>query len=190
MTPVEFKSLWNSPTEEVWSLFNQEQLSQGLFQASTNEWLINGLPRDAAPMLSFQASGDYKVLNKFVNQYPDYSFSSEYDGLWVIGSDGSGSPLCIDALNADLIVLLDHDFGFKIEHVNLDLSDLSKCILAYKRFIDNIQSEIGEDAFIDYQFSQQHIDQLKSSIEIIRPAILEHSIFWKREVDQLYGYIS
>lgn len=167
MTPTEFKTKWNPDEISGWIIHDLKNLS---FNTETMEFLKNGLPENVAPYLSF------------VSQVELFN-----DGLYGIGSDGAGNPIAIDSKNNDRIVLLDHELGFKpIHRINKNVIELSKCLLEFKIFIEQINSEFGEDGFYESKFSERHISELKRQFEKINPKLFTESEFWKIEFENLY----
>ena len=75
-----------------------------------------GLPMQASPFLSF---GDY----------PDWDYGA--DRYFPIGADGSGSNICIDMSNGE-VVLLDHDSGMKRVFLNSSLHSFLECLCIYQ----------------------------------------------------------
>jgi hypothetical protein len=73
-----------------------------------------GLPRSCAPFLSFEAVA--KGPLSLVQYYGAHQFratdSSRLASFYVLGSDGSGNPLCLDSARNGEIVMLDHEDRF------------------------------------------------------------------------------
>ena len=91
------------------------------------------LPDSAAPCLSFDDAENPKPIFEvfgapFVWSSADRERLSAY---LVIGSDGSGSPICLERATGR-ILLLDHDDDFRtVQFVNSNLTCLAECLLAY-----------------------------------------------------------
>ena len=167
MTPKEFKTKWNPDEISGWI---EHDLSNINFNTKTMKFLKNGLPENVAPYLSFDPK--VEIFN---------------DGLYGIGSDGAGNPIAIDSKNNDIIVLLDHELGFKpIQKINKNVIELSKCLLEFKTFIEQINFEFGEDGFYESKFTERHISELKKQFKKINPNMFSESEFWENEFENLY----
>ncbi len=91
----------------------------GLRQEDRDTLLWVGLPKQAAPFLSF---ADYPALDDLP------------PGFYPIGSDGCGSNLCIE-LGSSNVVLLDHDFGMKKIFVNSSLAKFLECLCLFQEHL-------------------------------------------------------
>lgn len=150
-------------------------------------FLKNGFPRSGAPFLSF---GWLSYNDKFNNIYDYYSKYMELDeetkNFWIFGSDGGGNPICFDTSNEDRLVLLDHESGFEmIDELNVNIKELAQCLLFYKEFIQQIQNELGEDAYIEEKYTNTHVNTLKEKFLSINLQIFNRSGFWDSSVNGL-----
>lgn len=91
-------------------------LDNRAFPSNAARFLFDvGLPGSCAPYLSFDdvARGPLSL----VSQYGTHQFSSadasRLAQFFVIGSDGAGNPLCVDASRDGEVVMLDHEDGFR-----------------------------------------------------------------------------
>ncbi|WP_027251976.1 SUKH-4 family immunity protein [Photobacterium halotolerans] len=88
-----------------------------LLKRSDLEHLVTvGMPSQASPFLSF-------------GSYSDWEYNA--DRYFPIAADGSGSNLCIDSGNGE-VVLLDHDWGMKRVFINSSLEAFSECLCIYQ----------------------------------------------------------
>jgi SUKH-4 immunity protein len=80
-----------------------------------------GLPRDAPPFLSFGHQQD---------------IGSEWfpTGTFVIGTNGSGDPLCIE-LNGGAVVAFNHDRNMQRVFVNSSLPHFAECLCIYQEHL-------------------------------------------------------
>ncbi|MBQ0910011.1 SUKH-4 family immunity protein [Flavobacterium sp. F-328] len=187
MANNDFKINWQKGDLDEWFDFEELEIDKTNLSSLTKEFLKNGFPENPSPYLGF---GLRSFDNKFYTiseYYTDYELSNGYQNYWIFGSDGSGNIICIDSNQNDRIVILDHEENFGIFQImNKDIIELSKCLLEYKNFIEEIQNEFGEDGFIESKFTEVHLDKLKVNFIKINPNIFEESDFWDSEIDNLY----
>ena len=101
-----------------------------LLKHSDSEHLVTvGMPSQASPFLSFSG-------------YPDWEYKADH--YFPIGADGSGSNLCIDLSNGE-VVLLDHDWGMKRVFINSSLETFAECLCIYQECLrdENISNCMG-----------------------------------------------
>ena len=186
MTPKESKSEWKPNKLNRWWEFDQEELRRLPVLDETKEWLREGFPEDAAPFLNFGLRSYNGKFHTIADFYSEYELDPKSNDYWIFGSDGSGNPICLDSSNNDSVVLLDHEQEFDvIGLINSNLSELAQCLLEYRRFVKNVQSELGEDAYIEAEFTTEHVDALKKRIEAIKQDLLLTSDFWNNEIENL-----
>lgn len=189
MTAEEFKIAWR-PDEEFfqWTEFPPEELAKTDLSGQTKSFLAYGFPEDAAPFLSFGLrSHDWKLYNMDnVPYYSHHELGATAKNYWLIGSDGSGNPICLDTGNAERIVLLDHESGFELmDTMNASIIELAQSLLAYRGFIEQVNEEYGEDGFFDSKYTRAQVEELKRTFTEINPNIFNESSFWEQEVNML-----
>jgi len=109
ITPNVFRDLWRDDDDSL-VLFFPELLTDIQISDNSKIFLTSaGLPESAAPFLDFAApvDGTLKTASRL------WRLSSKYDRYWVIGSNGSGDPICIDESENGQIVYLNHDHDFR-----------------------------------------------------------------------------
>lgn len=147
-----------------------------------NEFLINvGLPISAAPCLSFGGESSLKTLSEVYER----SDVSNIDKIY-IGSDGAGSPVCIDQSMNNRIVVCDHDNDFEPQYINSSILTLFEFLTVYKNFIEMLISKRGEDAFFDFNFTDEEFNQLKKDFLNLDKKALNQSSFWRTELDCIW----
>ncbi|SEL53545.1 SUKH-4 immunity protein [Aquimarina amphilecti] len=190
MNPAEFKLKWIQNESDRWTEFDSCELEKSEINESTNEFLKIGFPEDAAPYLGFGLrSYDWK-FNNILDYY-------EYDDLdpttkfyWILGSDNSGNPICIDTSQNDRIILLDHEQGFEIiGTVNKNISELASFLLIYRNFIEEINSKYGEDGFFDSKFTKIDLNELEEKFKSLNSDYYLESSFWDIEIENLRAEI-
>ena len=189
MSPEQFKKAWK-PDDEFfrWTEFSHDELTKTNLSEDTKSFLKQGFPEDAAPYLSFglrSFDGTFHSMGSF-EPYSWHELGLSANSHWIFGSDGAGNPICIDASNADQVILLDHESRFSfMDRLNANVEELAASLLAYKQFIDRVNEKYGEDGFFDIKYSKQDVDLLFNDFEEINKNIFEESSFWKQEIDML-----
>ncbi|MEO8066178.1 MAG: SUKH-4 family immunity protein [Flavobacteriales bacterium] len=128
MTPEEFKSAWCQGEEDRLVAFPPNALAEIPMGDSDRNFLLTGLPEDAAPFLSFQ------LFAKASLPSPSELFGIDLDlsGFRALGTTGSGDPICLDLDRPGTVVVLLHDEGFALQEMNSSLRALAACLLAYR----------------------------------------------------------
>ena len=94
-----------------------------------------GLP-ESAPLLSFSCKEQLQTVAEAFGVEKDETEeeATEFLGLPVIGSDGSGNPICIDCDGRVLIV--DHEAGFvEAQVVNSSLQRLVESLVVFETYV-------------------------------------------------------
>jgi hypothetical protein len=132
---------------------------------------IKYLPREAAPFLSFKSSSIQKLTDIYAK------IQGSFSSFYIIGNDGSGNPICIDA-DTSKIYLFDHDYNFKIIYINRNIDELVTFLKLYENHIANIIKEYGDDAFFDFKYPKSLIDDLEIKYSKIDQDALLLNSFW------------
>ena len=113
-------------------------LSDPIFPEASARFLVEaGLPRSCAPFLSFDAvaRGPLPLVQLYgVHQFsqPD---ASRLAAFYVLGSDGAGNPLCLDAARGGEVVMLDHEDRFRTRtFVASSVATLAEALLIVETF--------------------------------------------------------
>lgn len=183
MTPEKFKRKWTA-TGDVLSPIAGERLKELDLKEDTKAFLINaGLPIDAAPFLSFATDTDDLIygINKLVRQY-DF-LEPEFEKYVVIGSCSDGDPIAINTENNYQVEWLDHDDYFSSQFFNSSIEAMAVCLLAYREFVETVQQENGEDAFLDANFTDEQFDILIQKIREADGRAVSEEGFWKEQLE-------
>jgi hypothetical protein len=140
-----------------------------------------GLPTDAAPFLSFDAPKSAE-LPSVTEQW---GAATEFQRYRVIGSDGSGNPIALDAQSHGEVVLLDHENRFARLLMNTTVRQMVESLLAYRKLIQDTQAEFGPDAFLDGKTSVAARKSLREELTKIDPAAVTPGSFWSGELQNL-----
>jgi hypothetical protein len=185
MRPNEFIERWGSDGDPC-IVLSQERLQKIKLKASTAQFLaIAGLPQSAAPCLSFgelsERSSPFGLKLSEVFSH----LGKEFDHFIVLGFDGSGNPIAIDTLNEDEVVWLDHEADFAHQYMNSSVASLATFLLGYRDFVQNLQGSKGEDAFLDGDYDDAEIEQLRKKLSFIDAGAFEPNNFWSIELGTL-----
>jgi len=190
MTPKEFKTKWLQGNSDTWCEFEENEVASLPVSSITKNWLRVGFAESAAPFLDFGIANYDGKFYSIAGYYEGFELNSNTEHSWILGSDGAGNPICIDSAKNDRIVLLDHELDFEIQSIlNSNVAELALCLLEYRDFILKVQSECGEDAYMDAGYSRKHVLELKSKMEQIDPLLFTRCDFWNDEIQRLLDEI-
>lgn len=175
---------WIGSNEELymykWSQFNNTRLLK-----STMQFLVScGLPVNCAPGLSF---GDYgKTSIPTPNQVFNFNIDiEELNDYLMIGSNDSGDPVCIDLVNENEIVYLNHDNFFERVYMNGSVHQLAECIIRYEQFKASLHPRFENDQFVERKFSNEEFSSVCNSFQAIDHYCLLEGSFWRSELDYM-----
>jgi hypothetical protein len=172
-----------SDSEEKLCIYNTSQLYNPRLLKSTSDFLIQcGMPESCAPGLSFNhyEQADIPTPNEVFNIYID-----ELKDYLMIGSNGSGDPICIDLGNNNEIVYLNHDNYFERIYMNGSLHQLTECIIRYRDFYTSLDPKIENNIFIKRKFSDEEFSKVCDEFNAIDDKCLKDNNCWKAELDYL-----
>lgn len=161
----------------------------GLLNETIEFLSIAGLPRSAAPCLDFVQNGleGCGKIGTLLDHYPHVDLDSGYSRYIVIGGDGSGNPIALHARAGDLVVWLDHENRFQQHFMNSSLQQMAGCLLAYRAFVRDIIATNGDDAFMEYNFTDRQFTTLRSELARIDAVVVQDGLFWGCELRSLLG---
>jgi SUKH-4 immunity protein len=183
MKPEEFKNIWTLDENNLNSISQEKLNGFGLSESSIEFLVKSGLPDSAAPFLSFSKDSNdvYDSVQKLTTIY-DF-LEPEFEKYIVIGSCNDGDPIVINTENNDRIEYLDHEDYFSSQPFNSDLSAAAKCLIAYRNFVKRVQTENGEDAFLDSDFTDEQFEKLKSDLKNADSEAMESNGFWLQQLE-------
>lgn len=150
----------------------------------TNETIFflyqTGLPKDAAPFLSFDSTKDLKRITDIFN-----FLDSSYKRFTHIGSNSEGDPIVINTSNNDSIELLDHENNFSSTFFNSNINALASSLVAYQRFVSTVLNENGESAILNSNFTDAQYAKLRKELLFSDKNILIQKGFWMSELEIL-----
>jgi uncharacterized protein YlbG (UPF0298 family) len=134
MNAIDFKNKWITEEDKLES-FDSGKIQELSIPAKTKEFLMVGLPVDAAPFLSFGPSHDANLQSAT----EEYELSGEFECYKIIGSNGYGDPVCINE-NDNSVVYLNHDDEFGYVYMNSSVEQLAHFLLIVRDFIEKVNS--------------------------------------------------
>lgn len=140
-----------------------------------------GLPSSTAPFLSFRelTKGEILSVNIFFNlDWP------ELDSFLVIGTNGSGDPICIDKSVSEEIVYLNHDNDFERFYINKDIYKFANSLIRYHQFI-SLLIDNSNPTYERKKFTDESFEEFKSDFLTIDDTSLDVNSFWSSELDAL-----
>ena len=184
MTTQEFKNAWETSDHSLRPLSIDRFKGLNLQQATVDFLTMAGLPGNVAPYLSFvrDTSDIYDGINRLTKQYD--TLEKEFDKYITIGVDGSGNLIVLNTEMNDRVEWLDHE-DFSPRYMNNSITELGELLIVYRSFVDQIQQENGEDAYLDANFTDTQLEALKQKIEQVDGNALTEDGFWKAEIEML-----
>ena len=186
MKPSEFTTAWTDIEQNLQPISLQTLERFGLGQETVTFLAESGLPKDAAPFLTFV--GDVHPMDKystisFLTEWFDI-LEPEYQKYVVIGSDGSGDVIAINRTRNYIIEWLDHEDYFSARFMNSSISQLAKCLLCYRDFLAAVNAGKSADECFDTEFSDKQFEELQESLKRIDQRAMQEG-FWKQELEML-----
>ena len=174
----EYISKW--PNSEL-HRFDQNRMEQLGIDKKQVDFLANtGLPREAAPLLSFDNETNLHTIQEI------YGLEGESHNYRIqIGFDGCGDTLCIDKSRQNKIVSCDHESNFEPRFMNTSVIELFKFLTLMKSFGEFLQAERGEDAYMNCEFTDQEFQNLIQELQSVDSLAVEDGTFWREELDRL-----
>jgi len=182
MSPEDYQQLCFDRKKTIFPL-DRKKLESLPLKRETIDFLAIGLPKSAAPYVSF-ATGDEKLgasidtLDRIYNPVP-----TGYNKYVVIGADGSGSPVAVNTANGDTVEWLDHEDGFTSSYFNNSIGAMLQCFLIYEDFLETILIENGDDAVVNSRFTDAQFMDMKNKIISVDPEAISQNGFWKEELE-------
>lgn len=182
LTSQEFRERWCDDDDSAESLlaFPPTALADVAIPDESKTFLINaGLPESAAPFLDFRVP-DHGALQTVADLW---QLAPEYNRYRVVGSNGSGDPLCIDESCDGQLIYLNHDYNFERVLINSSVPQLAESLLVFRHLIREAQRQNGEDAYLDGDIPAELQQWLLKEIIRIDPAASHASCFWPQELE-------
>ena len=60
---------------------------------------------------------------------------------------------------------------------------MADCLIAYRNFVERVQKENGEEAFMNSDFSDEQVELLKKDLYMADSRIMENNGFWIEQIE-------
>ncbi|WP_438420789.1 SUKH-4 family immunity protein [Bacillus siamensis] len=181
LLPEEFNRSWDVNKNGPILKFPYDDLVETPFSEEFKKFIsLGGLPETPPPYLdftSFQTS--FKPITSI------FDVSEAFRKYWLLGSTGSGDPICIIE-NNERIVYLDNGNEYKEVFINSSINQFAESILLFSEMIDKAIQINGEDAFIDNDIPEYVIERLKEELKRVDSNCINEGNFWGIEIESLY----
>jgi hypothetical protein len=174
MTASEFRQLWETQGDQLVVFSPASLQSVRIKEDSSKFLLVAGLPRDAAPFLSF----DTTKAGPLPTVEDDWHLGPNYRCFRVIGFNGSGDPICLDENEEGAVVYLNHDNRFQRVPVNQSVPQLAESLLVFRQFIHDVNARLGEDAYIEGKIPPDLRLRLAEELQRIDQQAFHQNGFW------------
>jgi SUKH-4 immunity protein len=166
MTPEAFKAAWEKGEDRL-VRFPQSVLDATAIPLTARTFLMAaGLPREAAPFLSFRAP------------HPSLPPTVASRGL-VIGSNGSGDLFLI--VPDGRVQLLDHERGGAVVFVNSSLDAFASALLLFRAMVSEVDNP--EHGTSEEERLRVLGDRFVAELARVDPRACARWAFWSAEVD-------
>ncbi|QDU87801.1 hypothetical protein Pla175_11680 [Pirellulimonas nuda] len=182
ISPTDFRNRWCDDDDESLVSYPADSLVDVAVPEEHRVFLAAaGLPDSAAPFLDFAGPN-----NGIVQTAADlWKLPPAFDRYRVIGSNGSGDPLCIDESAGGQIVYLNHDCDFRRVVMNSSVIHLAESLLAFRHVVRETQQQNGEDAYLDGHIATDLQAWLRNELSQIDPLALQEDGFWCGELESM-----
>jgi SUKH-4 immunity protein len=121
----------------------------------------SGLPKDAAPFLSFGSS-----RGVFLRRMSAFGLPKDFDRFRTIGFNSSGDMICLDEGDGGRVVYLNHDDNMKVVYMNSGIRSLALSLCLYGEFMLNREADV-----------------CRAAIRKVDPKAVEPGSFWASEIE-------
>jgi hypothetical protein len=176
-----YKTYWRDKGETLLK-YSPTQIDNTKVDNTTYSFFTSfGLPSEAAPFLSFD------LIQKDELRSPNEIFRIDFEGLGgylMFGANGSGDPICIDIVQRNEIVYLNHDNYFARIFINKTISQFALCLIKYQDFFASLNNPLP-DNFSIRKFADEEFSALRQEFLKIDNSSLDTESFWSTELDGL-----
>ena len=177
MSPRAIATYWHTQGELLFTYSPQVLASLGMAPADQALLATVGLPRDAAPYLSFDTTLERVSTT--------YNLPLGFAQFVQLGTDGVGNPIVLNTSSNAYVEWLDHDRGFAAHYINCSLQAFMASLVAYRRFIEDLLATRGEEAYLDADFTDEQLTVLQQSLREVDAQALAEDGFWQLEISTL-----
>jgi len=172
ITPQQFKQSWERQEHDHLIVFPEHSIADVRLPADARAFLVEvGLPEEAAPFLNFKPpkSGTLQRVS-FAWHQP-----ATFDRYRMIGSNGSGDPVCLDEETDGQVVYLNHDNRFQRVLMASSVITLAASLLQVRDFA-------AESGGFSAMTSAESLEPLAARLRTIDPAVCGADGYWQQEI--------
>ncbi|WIY59359.1 SUKH-4 family immunity protein [Bacillus arachidis] len=180
ISPKEFCDRWNEKRHGPLKKLDRDMLRHTNLSIDTRRFLSEaGLPASAAPFIEF----DY-ATEPMQNITRKFGMPKDFEFYWLIGTTGSGDPLCINE-RTNKVVYLHHDNNYEEIFMNSSIHQFAESLLLFSKLIDEAIYLNGEFAFLDNEIPESVRIWFENEVRRIDPKAVEENAFWFEELENL-----
>ena len=171
ISAAQFKERWQHRDTDCLVAFPAQALEEVRVPDDAKAFLLEaGLPAEAAPFLNFSPpkKGPIPRVSETL-----WHLTPQFACYRVIGSNGSGDPVCIEE-SEGRIVYLDHENYFEPVLMGSSVFTLAECLLAFRAFITDAASSSSP-------MTQERIGVIIGCLQRIDPEACQEGGFWFAE---------
>ncbi len=179
LSATEFSESWKEDLDPLVTA------APGVFEdlslpADTIEFLTHaGLPASVAPFLSFNLDSA-----RLDSASVTWGLDAKFNNHLVIGSNGSGDPVCLVQPSGDL-VYLNHDDRFKETLINSSVPQFAACCLIFRELLRVAIAQNGEEAALDNNIPIAALRNARNQMAEVDPRAISPRCFWHDEFEQM-----
>ncbi|WP_339697121.1 hypothetical protein [uncultured Roseivirga sp.] len=175
MTPEGLIQVWNN--DELIHVSNST-LYKLPFSELTKEFLNKGFIEVFCDLAFDYLKGEIQLVSDMWDL--DHE---EYKDVYAIGFNGSGDPICIDVLDDEKLIYLNHDNDFEEVYINKNIERFSEMVVRVSHF-DKTKTKVLENSLWTHDFTDENFDKLKNDLKLIDPLAFEiESSFWRYHIE-------
>ncbi|MFJ8526923.1 SUKH-4 family immunity protein [Bacillus sp. NPDC094106] len=180
ISPKEFCDRWNEKRDGPLNKLDGDMLRHTNFSNDTRRFLsAAGLPASATPFIEFDS-----VTEPMQNVNQKFGMPKDFEFYWLIGTTGSGDPLCIDE-RTNKVVYLHHDNNYEEIFINSSIHQFAESLLLFSKLIDEAIQLNGEFAFLDNEIPESVCSWFENELKRIDQKAVEKNTFWYEELENL-----
>jgi hypothetical protein len=147
MNNTEFIKAWCTSKDKI-NKYESKELDLLNLSETTKSFLKTGLPSEASPFLTFGPLKTGLFSKKYLPTAKDiYNIDESFKKYIIIGSDGSGNPICLNIQNKE-IYLLNHENKFYPRFLNTSLPQLAHFLLEIRISGEKLSTLTGYNEII------------------------------------------
>tara|TARA_R110001592_G_scaffold242603_3_gene503262 strand:+ start:1889 stop:2464 length:576 start_codon:yes stop_codon:yes gene_type:complete len=175
MTPEGLIQVWN---EDELIRISESTLDKIPFSELTKAFLNQGFIEVFCDLSFDYLKGEIQLVSDIWDLNHE-----EYKDVYAIGFNGSGDPVCIDVLDNEKLIYLNHDNDFEEVYINKNIERFLEMAVRVSHF-DKTKTKVFENSQWTHDFTDENFDKLKNDLKFIDPLVFEiEPSFWKYHID-------